>query len=248
MTQGQILVLVVLAIMVCIVFGVAAVTIRPLLVSSPAPAVVEQPGSDLPASSTLPATWTPVPTATFNPISTDTPYPTSTYTLVVHDTATPTPSQTPGPTSTPTSTPTPTRRGSGGSARPTSPPPTPTSRYPFRLIGEPVAYETDNHFFVILAKVTSGNVLLPGYRIVGNHRPTGAGHQSEPSCNYLCKASGPKGAFTVQEGNLVFEAPFYDTGTWSLVLLDPQGRQASELFKVEIDAEEKMWFYYHLGQ
>jgi hypothetical protein len=116
-------------------------------------------------------------------------------------------------------------------------------------VGEPLAYETDNYMFVVLARVTNGGVLLPGYRLVGTHTPTGVNHQGQPSCNQLCKASGPKeeGAL-VQEGNLVFEVYFYDTGAWSLTLLDPQGRQASETIQVEIDREERRWFYYHFNR
>jgi len=52
----------------------------------------------------------------------------------------------------------------------------------------------------------------------------------------------------VQEGNLVFEAPFYKTGTWSLMLIDPQGQQASEVFKLEIDDDHRQWFYYRFGR
>jgi hypothetical protein len=246
MTQAQILVLAVLAVLVCIVFGVAVAMIRPLLAPSLEPAVAEQPGAGVAPAST--ATWTPIPTNTFTPFPTHTSFPTPTYTRVVLDTATPTPSQTAAPTPTETSIPTSTRGGSRSTIGTPQPTPTPTSRFPLKIVGEPVAFETDNHFFVILAKVTAGNVLLPGYRMVGNHTPTGAGHQSQPSCDHLCKASGPGETFPIQEGNLVFEPFFYATGTWSLVLLDPQGRQASDVFQVEIDIEEKMWFYYHFNR
>jgi hypothetical protein len=111
----------------------------------------------------------------------------------------------------------------------------------------PVEYETKNYFFVILARVASGDFLLPGYRLVGTHSPSGIHYQGDPSCDHMCKGSGPKGAFPVQEGNLVFEAPFYESGIWSLMLLDPQGHQASEVFQVELDRGEKRWFYYHFN-
>jgi hypothetical protein len=121
----------------------------------------------------------------------------------------------------------------------------PTSRYPFRIVAEPLEYKTKNFIFVIYARVTSGDVLLPGYRLIGTHYPTGAHIKSEPSCAYLCRASGPNlEDALIQEGNLVFEAFFYDTGYWSLVLVDAQGNQVSEVFNIDIDIKKRKWFYY----
>ena len=193
-----------------------------------------------------------MPTNTFTPTPAETPLPTATSTRVVHDTPTPTPTHTPAPTPTETITPTATRRssgGSGGSSGGPRPTPTPTSRYPFRIVAEPLEYETKNFIFVIYARVSSGGVLLPGYRLIGTHYPTGANIKSEPSCVHLCRASGPKVEdYLIQESNLVFEAFFYDTGYWTLVLVDPQGNQASEVFNVEIDIKKRKWFFYHFNR
>jgi hypothetical protein len=248
MTRVQILILALLAIIVCIVFGIAAFMVRPLL-ASPSPFIIaNQPETDTPTPAPT-ATWTPIPTRTFTPTPSDTPLPTPTYTRVVLDTATSTPSQTRAPEPTETSTPTPTRSGGSGSRGTPRPTPMPTSRYPLKVVEEPLAYKTKNFIFVVYSRVTSGDVLLPGYRMVGTHSPTGANIQSEPSCNYLCRASGPKEEDSlIQEGNLVFEAFFYDTGTWSLMLLDPQGQQASEVIQIEIDKQDRMWFYYHFSR
>jgi hypothetical protein len=98
-------------------------------------------------------------------------------------------------------------------------------------------------------RITSGNTLLPGYRMVGTHNPTGAHVESPPSCGKLCKGSGPKREnWLIQESNLAFEAFFYDTGTWSLVLLDPQGQQASEVLEIKIDIKDRKWYYYHFNR
>jgi hypothetical protein len=169
---------------------------------------------------------------------------------VVLDTATPTPSLTPTATPIPSITPTPTlgRGGSGstGGARPT---PQPTSRYPLKIVEGPLTYETKNYIFVVYARITSGGTLLPGYRMVGTHRPSGATIKSDASCNYLCKGSGPrKEQYFIQEGNLVFEAFFYDTGSWSLMLIDPQGQQASDILKIDIDKAKRVWYYYHFNR
>jgi hypothetical protein len=254
MTRRQTLTLAGLAMMVCVVFFILAITIRSNLTNPVASANLEPPTSAIPPSPTFTPGLAIVPTSTFTPPPAEPSTPTPTYTRVVVDTATPTPSQTPEPTYTPTSTPIPAAtqgRGSGGgrSGGAPRPTPTPTSRYPFKILEEPQVYSTTNHIFVVLARVTSGgSVLVPGYRMVGTHSPTGAGHQSEPSCDHLCKASGPKGEFLIQEGNLVFEAPFYDTGTWSLMLVDPQGRQVSDVLKIEVDSQQRKWFFYHFNQ
>jgi hypothetical protein len=112
-----------------------------------------------------------------------------------------------------------------------------------------LTYETKNFIFVVYARISSGGALLPGYRMVGTHSPSGANIRSVPSCNYLCKGSGPrKEKYFIQEGNLAFEAFFYDTGSWSLMLIDPQGQQASEVLKIDIDRTKRVWYYYHFSR
>lgn len=250
MTRVQILILAILAVTVCIVFGVAAVVVQTQFIPSLTPVIAEQPLAEASLTPAATATWTPIPTSTITPTPTDTPLPTPTNTRVVNDTATPTPTYTPLPTSTGTISPTPTRTGGGGSSpgapRPT---PTPSSRYPFKIVGAPLEYKTKNFIFVVYVRVTSGDVLLPGYRLVGTHYPTGANIKSEPSCPKLCRGSGPRiEDYLIQEGNLVFEAFFYDTGTWSLMLVDGQGQQVSEVFNINIDIKDRKWFYYHFNR
>jgi hypothetical protein len=254
MTRRQILTLAGLGMMVCVVFFILAITLRSNLTNPVASANPEPVTSAVPPSPTFTPGLAMVPTSTFTPPPAESSTPTATYTRVVVDTATPTPSQTPEPTYTPTPTsiPSATRSQSSGGGRSGGAPyatATPTSRYPFTIVEEPQVYSTTNHIFVVLAQVTSGgSVLVPGYRMVGTHSPSGASHQSEPSCDHLCKGSGPKGEFLIQEGNLVFEAPFYDTGTWSLMLVDPQGQQVSDVLKIEIDRQQKKWFFYHFNR
>jgi hypothetical protein len=251
MTRAQILVLAVLAVLVCIVFGIAAAVIRAQLVTSPDAAVADEPGLDLTAALPPTATWTPIPTSTLSPTPAETSPPTATNTRVVPDT--PTPTETGTPTVTPTATNTPTvtparAGGGGGSPGVPRPAPTPTSRYPLIVAEGPISYTTKNYMFVVLAKVSSGNTLLPGYRIAGTHTPTGAHIESDPSCATLCKGSGPLGVWPVWQGNVAFEAFFFDTGTWSLVILDPQGRQASEVLNIEINREKRLWYYYRFNR
>ena len=252
MTRAQILLLSVLSVMVCIVFAIAAVVIRAQLASFSEPAIAAQPSPGPNSTPGPTATQTIVPTNTFTPTPVETLTPTPTATRVVLDTPTRTPSATRAPTPIPSPTNTlvvsggSTSRRSSGAPRPT---PAPTSRYPLKLVDGPVAYETKNYLFVVYARITSGGTLLPGYRMVGTHTPSGVHLESAPSCNYLCKASGPKEEDTlIQEANLAFEAYFYDTGTWSMMIVDPQGQQASEVFDIKIDINDREWFYYHFNR
>jgi hypothetical protein len=248
MTRAQILILAILAITVCIVFGIAAITVQTQLTPSLTPIVAQQPETEVPPASAATPTWTLVPTWTSTPAETSLPTPTNTR--VVDDTPTPTQTHTPAPTSTGTISPTPTRsRGSGSSSSAPRPTPTPTSRYPLSIVQGPLVYTTTNYIFVVYARITSGDVLLPGYRIVGTHYPTGANIKSPPSCSYLCKASGPNVEdWLIQQSNVAFEAFFYDTGTWVLILVDPQGNQVSEVLHINIDIKDRKWFYYHFNR
>ena len=250
MTRVQILILAILAITVCMVFGIAAITVRTQLIPSLTPVIARQSKTEVTPTSGPTPTWTIMPTNTFTPTPINTPLPTATNTRVVLDTPTPTPTHTAAPTPTGTITPTPTRRsGGGGSSGAPRPTPTSASRYPFRIVAGPLEYKTKNFIFVVYARLTSGDVLLPGYRMIGTHYPTGAHIESEPSCVEICRGSGPRVEdYLIQEGNLVFEAFFYDTGTWSLMLIDPQGNQVSEVFHVDIDIKKRKWFYYHFNR
>ncbi len=211
------------------------------------------------------ASATPTRTSTATPTPTNTPPPTATATRVVLDTATPTPAPSPTHTRVLPANPTatyipPVPGGDVGQASVATPAPsaTPETANPMKII-ESQAQETENTFFVIFAQITGNNALLPGYRIVGTHSPSGLAVESGPSCDHLCKASGPKGvdepdcgtpvACTatgrpVQEGNVVFEAFAYETGVWSLVVADPEGNQVSDVFQIEINYEQRQWFYY----
>lgn len=220
--------------------------------------------ADVTATFTPRATATPtlLPTATNTPVPTVTPspLPTPTSTRVVVDTPTPTPTVTPLPTQIPTATNTPVVRNSSGGKSGVSAPHSastalpPASQYPFKIVAGPLSYKTENHIFVILAEVTAGGVPQPGYRLVGTHSPTGFQWESPLSCPDLCKASGPEAIYdkdgnlvkkwNIQKGNLFFESPNYDTGIWSLMLVDAHGQQVSDVFQLGLDSEHKLWFYY----
>ena len=251
MTRVQMLILAGLVMTVLGVFCVAAVLAGFTLFAPAAPAVAEEPppiATPVPTPSATPAF---IPQNTATPTPDDARSPTPTNTRVVNDTATPTITMTPTVTPTPTQTATsaPARQGSGGGSSSGGPRPTPapTSRYPLKILDGPVSYKTHNHFLVILAQVTRGNAYLGGYRLISVKTPSGAVYKGTPSCPYICKANGPEGS-VLQRGNIFLETP-YESGIVSFMVVDPQGRQASEVIQFDSSVDkDQWWFYYRFGQ
>jgi hypothetical protein len=251
MTRVQMLILAGLLVVVLGVFCVGAVLARSVLLTPPGTAVVEEP----PPAATPGPPPTDTPVYIFTRTATPTPNtsPTATNTRVVNDTATPTitltPTVTPTPTDTATSTPAPrgSSRGGGSSSGGARPTPAPTSRFPLKLLEGPVSYKTHNHFLVVLAQVTRGYTYLAGYRLIAVKTPSGAIYKGPPSCPYICKANGPEGSI-LQRGNIYLETP-YESGVVSLMIVDPQGQQASEVFQITTNVDlDQWWFYFRFGQ
>jgi hypothetical protein len=265
MTGRQILILAMLATFVVAQFCVAVFLVRPLLPvlsgslvgrsSSPTPTATRM--------ATLTPTWTPIPTSTSTLLPSETRPPTATATRVVHDTATPTPiplyaeavGAAAADAAPATATPTATRV-----VRNRAPAATPAPSYPIKIVASQV-YTTSNHFFMMYAQIKIDGMLVAGYRIVGTHYPSGITFESPPSCDFLCKASGATISVTpccnqlctpeasglppdVQSGNVVFEAPIYETGTYALRVVNPQGQQISDVFQIPIDINDRKWFFY----
>ncbi len=213
-----------------------------------------------PVRPTMTATAAPIPTLTFTPTPLVPPTPTTTATRVVVPTDTPTITPTPTETATPTASPSPTYTRVIKYAQPTAVP-----ANLFRVTATQ-SYTTTNSFFVMFAQIRDGGNLAAGYRLVGTHNPSGLSYESQPSCPDLCEASGPKiepeeccnslctptyddwEDYTppplIQEGNVKFEAPIYETGSYTIKLLDPQGQQVSETVTVPIDYNDRRWFFY----
>ena len=258
MKRWQILMLIVMAMLAAILFCGVAIFSRSLFAPLPPEVVAEkmETGAQVNTVATRRAisTATPTPTRTPTATATDTPVPTPTNTRVVHDTATPTPSRTPTPMPTPTNTLVVQSGGGGYQPRATA---TPRCGHPFCVAAEPIEYDTNNFIFVILAQITADGILQPSYKLVGTHSPTGSHWESPPSCPDLCKASGVEAItdsngnvvrFEVQKGNVAFEAPIYDTGVWSVWLVDPNGQQVSDTINIPIDHENRKWYYYQFAK
>ena len=256
MKRNQVLILMVMASVAVILCAAVAIVSRSVL-SSDTDAIAQKTDANaLEENTSQPAipkptsTTTPSPTNTLIPTKTNTPLPTPTSTRVVLDTSTPTPSGTPTPEPTATSTLVVSGSGYSGGYSATA---TPSWQYHFHVTQGPIAYSTTNHWFVVLVQLTDNGIPAAGYRIVGTHNPTGYETESDVSCPDLCKASGVESVtddngniikFQIQKGNVVFQGDSYDTGTWTMMVVDGNGQQASDIFEIAINADDPQWFYY----
>jgi hypothetical protein len=184
-------------------------------------------------TATLPATPTPTQTSTptVTPIPSDTPTPTVTNTPRPSATPTPTITNTPAPPPPPTHTPPPTD--------------TPTPSWEYQLV-ELYSYHTDATILsIIVAVQTANGDWIPGLRVVGID-PNGLVTQSEVSADQMTGHS-PAGAQVIKAGNTKFEpqpVAIYITGTWTFFLETADGRQVSPSFTVNMDAENREWYFF----
>ena len=211
------------------------------------------------ATPTVTETFTPapVPTKTYTPTPVYALTETPTATRVVVDTATPTITPTPTETATPTITSTYTRVLGTAQAQATA-----AAASSFQVAAS-TSYTTTNHFFVMYAQIIEGGVLAAGYRLHATHHPSEEVYVSEPSCADLCKGSGPNIVYQpccndlctpesdtyvyppmIQQGNVVLEAASYETGSYSIVVVDAAGETVSGVTVIPIDFYDRWWFFY----
>lgn len=192
-----------------------AVTSRPTFTSTPL----------------ITSTPTKTPTPTVTPIPTDTPTPTITST----PTATRTP--TPGPTSTPTIPPPP--------PPPTNTPaptPTPLPHWDYQ-VAETYSQPTQANILSIMVAIqTPDGGFIPGLRLVGID-PNGVVTKSELSAGQSIGHTPP--GEVVKSGNTKFEPiSNYVTGSWEFHLETPDGTQVSPTFAINMDTENRSWYFF----
>jgi len=188
-------------------------------------------------------THTATPTLTHTPIPTDTPVPTDTPA----STDTPVPTDTPAPTDTPvpTNTSAPVVQQP---AAPTSPPPptnTPEPSWDFHLAEMFSAPSLANIFSIMVAVQNHDNGWIAGYRVVGKD-PNGLITKSEPSAEREVGHT-PANSSVIKAGNTKFEpqpVAVYITGVWEFHLETADGRQVSDTFTINIDEENRAWFFF----
>ncbi len=193
---------------------------------------------------------TPRPTFTPTPNYTDTPTNTPTPTITPIPTETPTPvaTDTPIPTDTPVPTDTPRPANTLPPPPPTAtftPEATPTPSYPFRIAeqGNREFQHTSYHVITIyVAVVDTNNTPIGGYKLVGDHTPSGR-HVESPPSDWSWSVANCLGCGYVKQGNLKFEPGPQEDGTWNFYLVDSGGTQQSEIISLSYSSDPQQWVY-----
>lgn len=177
------------------------------------------PGRGASPTATLVPSLTPsvIPTATLPPTPTETPIPTATV---------------PPPPPAPTATPGP-------------PTPTPAPSYPFQMVeqGNREFQHTNYHAIVVyVAVVSEGNIPMGGYKLVGDHVPTGAHIESPPSA-WDWNAVNCLDCDYVKSGNLKLELGPFVEGVWNVYLVDGGGTQVSPVVSLPYSPDPSQWVW-----
>jgi hypothetical protein len=96
----------------------------------------------------------------------------------------------------------------------------------------------------MVAVQRSDNAWIPGYRIVGID-PNGVVTKSEFSADQAIGYTPPGGV--VKSGNTKFEPQprsIYIAGIWTFFLESAEGKQVSESFTVEMNTENRVWYFF----
>ncbi|MDM8528776.1 hypothetical protein QUF58_11290 [Anaerolineales bacterium HSG24] len=178
--------------------------------------------------------------------ATDIPTPVPTITARVSDT--PTVEPTLAPTNTPTRlppTPIPVRIEQPATPTPSPPTPTPAPSYPFRISeqGNREFQHTTYHAVnIYIAIVSEGNIPLGGYKIVGDHVPSGL-HAESPLSTWNWSVTNCLDCDYIKQGNVKFEpGPIID-GAWNIYLADEGGHQVSPVLSLNYASNPDQWVW-----
>lgn len=191
-----------------------------------APVVASSSDSYLPTP-VLEATALPTPVPTLTPSSTPAPTdaPTSTATLE------PTPTSPPAPRP-PTATP-----------APPTPPPAPS--FPFVVVeqGNRMFQKTNYHVITVyVAVVSEGNIPIGGYKVIGDHVPSGL-HVESGLSTWNWDAVNCLDCDYVKQGNLKFEPGPFTDGVWNIYLADENGTPLSETVSLAYSTDPAQWVW-----
>jgi hypothetical protein len=192
-----------------------------------------------------------LPTPGQVPTEVSTPVPTMTPSHTPEPTATPAPTETPLPTTTPLPPPQPAAAAAPASAAsaPASeepaPEPPPDPGFPFAVSeqGNRAFQKTNYHVITIyVAVVSEGNIPLGGYKVVGDHVPSGA-HVESGLSTWNWDVVNCLDCDYVKQGNLKFEPGPFTDGVWNIYLADPGGSQLSPAVPLSYSSNPEEWVW-----
>lgn len=177
-----------------------------------------------------------VPTEVPTPVPTLTPRAAPSPTL----TPTPVPIDTPLPTNPP-----PPPAVLPPTATPESPPdtPTPSFRFTVQEQGNREFQKTDYHQITIyVAIVSAGNVPVGGFKVVGDHSPSGQ-HLESALSDWNWSVTNCLDCDYVKFGNVKFEPGTFSDGVWNIYVADEAGNQLSPVVPLSYSADPSQWVW-----
>ncbi len=180
-----------------------------------------------------------LPTAVLGATDIPTPVPTLTPSATPEATAPPTPTEPPPPTDTP---PPPPPRPTDTPAPPTA---TPAPTFPFVMVeqGNRMYQSTSYHVITVyVAVVSEGNIPLGGYKVVGDHVPSGA-HVESGISSWDWSVTNCLDCDYIKQGNLKFEPGTFTDGTWNIYLTDDSGAPLSATVPLNYSTDPAQWVW-----
>jgi hypothetical protein len=162
-------------------------------------------------------------------------------------TATPIPDPTDTPTPIPTDTPLPTKRPPPPppTATPAPPTPTPAPSFPFEVFeqGNRLFQGTSYHVInIYVAVVSEGNIPVGGYKVVGDHVPSGA-HVESAQSTWDWSVTNCLDCDYIKFGNIKLEPGTFTDGTWSIYVADEAGNQLSPTVPLSYSSDPSQWVW-----
>lgn len=121
----------------------------------------------------------------------------------------------------------------------------PTPAFPFSIAEQGNrAFQTTNHHPIVIfvAVVNEKNIPLGGYKVIGDHTPSGRHVEStltEPDWSQVnCLSCG-----YIKQGNVKLEPGNFEDGIWNIYLADINDRQLSPVVPLSYSADPSTWVW-----
>jgi hypothetical protein len=95
---------------------------------------------------------------------------------------------------------------------------------------------------VYVAVVSEGNIPLGGYKVVGDHVPSGA-HVESGISTWDWSVTNCLDCDYIKQGNLKFEPGTFTDGTWNIYLTDDSGVPLSETVPLGYSTDPAQWVW-----
>lgn len=195
-----------------------------------------------PNQSYLPAPQQATTLPTVVPTLTPSPPPRPTNTPIPPPTSTPT-APPPPPAAPPPAAPAAVQQAPPTDTPPPPPPPAPAFPFTVQEQGNRMFQGTNYHLVTVYIAVTDiANNPVGGYRIIGEHSPTGRRVESPPT-TWDWSVANCLDCDYIKQGNVKFEPGPFEDGIWNLYVVDGGGSRVSETVPLSYSSDPSTWVW-----